>query len=426
MAGPVPFTLSAMLAPVTPERRESVRIIVAVRWLLVLATLFVVNVRPGTTTGEQAILFGLIVAGALVNLVLQAGISRKRAFPVGLPVLAAMADAAAITAAVGTVDGFENPGFVLYYPALVSFSLAFSGAASIYYTAAVIVAYLGATTFRSGFDWASAGDQHELVLRLATMAASVLAANMVVRIERGRRLRAVAAEAARQAEVLALEQRTRDLERRAEDERARLVREIHDGLSQGAFMLSLGLETTAAELARHDLPPATVARVDALVRVSKQTLLETRNLLYDLRDVMAGGATLSGLLENQLSEFKSITGIETKLSLEGEERPLPPAVVSEVYRVVQEGLSNCYRHAQATAIEAVLRFTDNHLDLSLADNGRGFEGGRPGGHGLQTMGERVALLHGEFSVDSVPGGGTKLRARIPYNAANDTDSRPPG
>lgn len=423
MAGPVPFTLSAMLAPVSPERRESVRIIVAVRWLLVLATLFVVNVRPGTTAREQAVLVTLILAGALVNLALQLGIARKRGFPTGLPVLAALADAAAITAAVGTVDGFENPGFVLYYPALVSFSLAFSGAASVYYTAAVVTAYLGATTFRSGFDWSSAGDQHELVLRIATMAASVLAANMVVRIERERRQRAVAAEAARQEQVLALEQRTRDLERHAEDERARLVREVHDGLSQGAFMLSLGLETTAAELARHDLPAPTIARVEALVRVSKQNLLETRNLLYDLRDAMAGG-TLSGLLENQLSEFRSITGIGTSLTIEGDERPIRPALISEVYRVVQEGLSNCFRHAAASEVAALLRFGETHLELSLADNGRGFESGRPGGHGLRTMAERVALLGGVFDINST-GTGTKLLATIPYNAPDGTDSRPP-
>ncbi len=412
-----------LFAPITPERRESIRIIVAVRWLLVATTLVVVNVRPGTTTREQLTLEALIIAGAAINLVLQLGISRQKAFPLGLPVLAAVADVAGITAAVGIVDGFENPGFLLYYPALVSFSLAFSGTASVIYTVLVAWAFVGATTFRSGFDWASAGDQHELLLRLATMAGAVLAANMVVRIERDRRNRAVAAEAGRQTEVLALEQRTFDLERRAENERARLTRDIHDGISQGAYMLTLGLETTAAELAKHGLPEATLRRVDALVRVSRQTLLDTRNLLYDVRGTMAGEARLVALLENQAAEFRAITGIETTVRVTGEERAVDPGSVSEVYRVVQEGLSNAFRHAHAGRVELRLAYDEDSLRLELRDDGTGFESGRAGGNGLRTMAERVANAGGTFTVESTPGGGTRLQMSIPYNAGDGSHSR---
>src|SRR4029079_5022927 len=112
--------------------------------------------------------------------------------------------------------------------------------------------------------------QKALVLRLATMATAALTANLVVRVERTLRQRAV-------AEALAMEQRAITAEREAAFERQRLSQEVHDGLSQNAYMLALGLEAAAETMSRDSADPRAIERMQGLVRLARQTLLETRN-----------------------------------------------------------------------------------------------------------------------------------------------------
>ena len=416
-----------MFQPTTFERRESLRILVATRWVLVAAAAFVVNVRTGLSLQEWLLLDVLLGISAVLNAVLFAGISQNRSFPLALPVAAGVYDSAAVIASSGLIDGFGNSAFVLIYPALVGFSVAFSGRASVLYGLATAGAYTAvATSTHDSFSWSSAGDEHTLVVRLASMAGCVLAANMIVHIERSRRQRAVAAEATRQLEVQALQRRTVDMERAAAAERSALVREIHDGLAQGVYMLSLGLETTAADLAGATVAEATRARVDSLVRVSKQTLLETRNLLFDLDRVMLGEHSLSGLLSNHAGEFTAVSGIPVDLCVEGSERELGPALVAHVYRMVQEALSNVFRHSAATHVGLRLTYGPDWFELCVEDNGRGFEHVRAGGRGLLHMRQRAEAVAGELRVDSEPGTGTRLSLHAPYEVSDASDSRPPG
>jgi signal transduction histidine kinase len=93
-----------------------------------------------------------------------------------------------------------------------------------------------------------------------------------------------------------------------------------------------------------------------------------------------------------------------------------------LYRFVQEGLRNITSHAQADTCELVLRYTNHHLDLTLQDNGKGFnfrEVKSKPGLGLSSMRERLQFVDGIFFLDSAPGQGTSIRACIPYQEGQE-------
>jgi signal transduction histidine kinase len=410
-------TISAMDALVRPlgfEQRESARVLVLLRWVLLAVLLVVVDYPLLDDTRGVAVVGSLILGAGALNFWFQRLLIEERPIPLWLPLSVGAYDAAAITAGIAVIDGFDNTAYVLYYPALMAFSAMFPGRIGLTYAALIIGVYsaLSILLFKR-FDAGSTSEWRDLGIRVATMGATVLLSYLLVRVERRRRMRAVEAEADRQREVQALQQRAHELELAADEERRRLLREVHDGVSQGVYMLSLGLEGAV-----HDLNGSGATdgreRLDALVRLSKQTLLESRGLLFDLSGVMRGDARLDELVRHQAEEFRAITGIATTVHVEGSAGTLPPSTVAEVYRVVQESLANVYRHACAASIEVTLTHGPT-TTLRVADDGRGFElseaTGR--GHGLRSMQERAASIGANLHIDSVPGRGTTITLTIP-------------
>jgi signal transduction histidine kinase len=413
--------------PVDEERRASLIILVSMRWVLIAAALFQVNYRHGTDAPQFAVLNVLAVVAIAFNLILHWRLSTRRQIRLYFPMLLGLVDVAAITSAIGTVNGFDNPSYILYYPALLSFVLVFPGKWSIVFTALVMGAYTATTSFDDSFEAAAVGDQKALVLRLATMATAALTANLVVRVERTLRQNAVAAEAERAAEVLAMEQRAVKAEREASAERARLSQEVHDGLSQNAYMLALGLEAAAETMSRDSADPRAIERMQGLVRLARQTLLETRNLLFDLERVMSGETSLAALVRNQAREFSTVSGIPVEVTVTGDERSLPPATVGEVFRVVQEGLANVYRHAKASNASVTLNYAADRLELGVADDGAGIPASEGAtGHGLRNMRDRAQRLGGTLAIESSPGSGTAITLSIPFSEVPDGHPHPPG
>jgi signal transduction histidine kinase len=418
--------------PADAEQRASVAIFVAARWVLVVTALVAADYRPDFSVTGLAGINLLVLVAALLNVLLQARLRRGQPLPVAFPVAASIYDAAAITVAVGLVDGFTSSTYIFYYPALLAFGLVFPGRWSIVFAAATGIAYTAVVLATHGnFHPGDAHDQKVLLVRVATIAATVVIANLVVRIERQRRLRAVAAESERAAQVLALEQRAHDAERELQSERRRLSREVHDGISQSVYMLALGLETAAVAQDRTALAPDTPDgdRLKALVRLARQTLLDTRSLLFDLEGVMAGETSLAALLQHQTAEFQAVTGISVQLTVHGDERPLSPAAVGEFYRITQEALANVYKHAGARSVQVQLSYGPKQLALVMADDGAGMPEQEPArrGNGLRNMRERAARLSGRLALASSTGCGTRIELEIPYPEALDgADPHPAG
>ncbi len=196
----------------------------------------------------------------------------------------------------------------------------------------------------------------------------------------------------------------------AEQERTRIAREIHDGVGQSVYMLSLGLEA-AAESARDDDHVGEQLR--RLVVLAKQTLLEVRHYIFDLKPLLEGEAGVTAAMRNQVREFTTVSGLPVALRVTGEEGTLPVALGTALYRIVQEAMANVFRHAGASEVRLSIAFEPETVTIEVRDDGTGIAPGRDPGRGLTQMRQRVEDLRGTVSIESEPGRGTVLRATLP-------------
>jgi signal transduction histidine kinase len=217
-------------------------------------------------------------------------------------------------------------------------------------------------------------------------------------------------------------------------ERGRIAREIHDGIAQLIYMLSLNIETCVALAQRIEeasdedaevLHPLT-ERLEKLVTISKQALWETRHYMFSLKPLISGTTTLTQMLTNQLHEFEAISGLPVHFEVEGnEEIPngdqrrtrMVVQVGTAIFRITQEALTNAYKHAGATWIQVRLRHLPRSVEIEICDNGHGLEALQCqriySGRGMRGMRERTEELGGTFEVGQAPGGGVSIRACIP-------------
>ena len=295
-------------------------------------------------------------------------------------------DLAAITMALFLSDGFENRYFVFYYPALLGLSLMFRRRVSFSVLGVVMALYVTiALTVSPTLD-TDLKDEKVLFIRLVTMLGVVVAGTLIAAWERTRRREAVAAERRVAEENLALQKKAQETELAALEERGRIAREIHDGIAQSIYMLNLNLETCAELAEKGD---GTLGdRLKKLVPLAKQTLLETRHYIYDLKPLLAGERALMTMVENQIKEFQTVAGIPVRLSVEGDPGEVPLNVGSGLYRILQEALANVLKHSGATEVEVRLRLPPEEAELMVWDNGKGFDGNATAsGHGLEVWPE---------------------------------------
>jgi two-component system sensor histidine kinase UhpB len=207
--------------------------------------------------------------------------------------------------------------------------------------------------------------------------------------------------------------------RAQEEERRRLARDLHDEVNQALTAILLRLEALA-----QDSPTTHVAEVTELKRLVNQAMEELLNLARQLRPSALDDHGLMPAVETQLKRFSARTGVEVALNTEGEPDTIPEDIQIAVYRILQEALANIGRHAGATAVAVDVEVNDEQLELSIRDDGAGFDpaalarGSRtngPGaGLGLSGMAERARLAGGELDVRSAPGGGTTVTLRIAH------------
>jgi signal transduction histidine kinase len=196
----------------------------------------------------------------------------------------------------------------------------------------------------------------------------------------------------------------------AAQERSRIAREIHDGVAQSIYMLSLNLEAAADAAAGE---PAVGERLQRLVGLAKQTLLEVRHYIFDLKPLLDGEAGIAAALRNQAREFTAVAGLPVAVEVIGEERQLSAAKSAALFRIAQEALANVYRHAHASHVALRLEFRDDGLVLEIRDDGAGIPAGVAPGRGLGNMEQRARDLWGTLAVEPGPISGTIVRAVLP-------------
>ncbi|WP_018530749.1 MULTISPECIES: sensor histidine kinase [unclassified Streptomyces] len=203
-------------------------------------------------------------------------------------------------------------------------------------------------------------------------------------------------------------------------ERLRIARELHDMVSHsiGVIAIQSGVAARVIETQPHEARTA----LEAIEATSRETLAGLRRTLVALRRAEPGGdaplvpSTGIGDLGDLVESARRDAGVHVDLVREGRERRLPPDVDLAAYRIVQESLTNVARHAGTDACRVLVAYGDDELFLEIVDAGAGSPAGVPG-MGITGMGERVSLLHGEFSAGPGPEGGFRVAARIPLPGA---------
>lgn len=199
-----------------------------------------------------------------------------------------------------------------------------------------------------------------------------------------------------------------------EAERTRIARELHDELAQWLTALKMDASWLAQRI-----DPSQEQLAGKILKMKSAvdtTVTAVRRIAADLRPVMLDDLGLLPALENLLHDFAERTGVKTDLLADREDMPFREPLVSAIYRMVQEALTNVARHAHATAVEVDARAESDRLLISVRDNGRGI---RPedlearDSYGLLGIRERAHTLGGSARIYARDGGGTVVDIDVP-------------
>lgn len=242
------------------------------------------------------------------------------------------------------------------------------------------------------------------------------------------------------------------------DERQRMAREIHDTLAQGLTGIISQLRAAAHA---DDDPPRRQRHIAAAATLAGDSLTEARRSVHALRPEPLRTARLAEALDGVAARWSALHGIPARFTTTGTPLPLPPDTEDALLRVAQEALANVARHARATRVGVTLSFLDAEVALDIRDDGRGLPAaagphgepgadpgaglgvdravgvdlpvaagrhgesgadsgaGSGGGFGLIAMRQRMEDLSGTLQIESEPGDGTGISARVPLPTTDD-------
>lgn len=201
-----------------------------------------------------------------------------------------------------------------------------------------------------------------------------------------------------------------------EGERQKLSKQLHDGPAQ-AFSNFILQTDIAVRLFAIDADRAR-AELENLRTAAMTTLQKVRDFIFDLRPMMLDDLGLIPTAKRYVDTFKEKSGLQITLQIAGAERRIESVREVLMFRGLQEVLGNIRDHAQATQVKVALEMDDARVRVTVEDNGKGFDpravfGGPQKTIGLTALKERVELLSGSLTIDSQPGGGTRVTVEIP-------------
>ena len=209
------------------------------------------------------------------------------------------------------------------------------------------------------------------------------------------------------------------------DERARMAREIHDTIAHGLTGIVTQLE--AAQQAA-DRPDAHERHVENAIRLARESLTEARRSVDASRPEILERATLEDGLADVAERWSAINGVPVEFRTTGERLSLHPDIEEALLRTAQEALANVGKHASASRAGVTLSYMGDVVTLDVRDDGVGFEvpdraAGRTAGFGLTAMRQRMSRVAGTLAIESEPGGGTAISARVPAIGAPQVERR---
>lgn len=217
----------------------------------------------------------------------------------------------------------------------------------------------------------------------------------------------------------ALQEAQRRLLTEREQERKHLARELHDQVIQDLLSINYQLEVLAEDNTLSAQIRDTLSQMREDIRA---LVAEVRRICGDLRPPTIDSLGLGAAIRSYAQEWQNRTGIRVRVNIDEDLGRLPEAIELSLFRIVQEGLNNVWKHADATEVEIrVFHSSARMLSITIADNGRGlprdFDLGaasRAGHYGLLGISERVALLGGRLTLKNRPDGGLLIHVEVPH------------
>jgi signal transduction histidine kinase/ligand-binding sensor domain-containing protein len=218
-------------------------------------------------------------------------------------------------------------------------------------------------------------------------------------------------------EKFAQQEFTRKLTQFQDSERKRVASALHDSLGQDLLIVKNGLHSIAS---RTGLPPPMQEELTGLAEGVQQAIEDTREISFDLHPHTLDSLGLRKAIISVLRKCEQSSPVCFTTDMDSIDNLFSPAEELNLFRLIQEGVNNVIKHAHAAHCTLVVRRLDGLIELTLRDDGVGFDAHsrmtavpRRQGMGLVSMSERVNYLKGEMTLHSVPGGGTTLMFRIP-------------
>ncbi len=217
-------------------------------------------------------------------------------------------------------------------------------------------------------------------------------------------------------------QRAAEIFNAQEEERKRIARELHDETSQVLTSLLISLAVLEESVTTQEAKD----RIADTRMLAHRTLRAIRNLSTDLRPSALDDLGLIPALRWYIKEYQQKFALDVNFQTSGFKERLPTTLETALYRIVQEALTNIAKHAHAHKVAVTLNEEQDAIYVTIIDDGHGFDAeqlqkppgpGQERGWGLVGMRERASLLDGTLSIESKPGRGTSIQARIPYPSA---------
>ncbi|MEG0255861.1 MAG: sensor histidine kinase [Vagococcus sp.] len=197
------------------------------------------------------------------------------------------------------------------------------------------------------------------------------------------------------------------------EERHRIARELHDSVSQQLFAATMMLSALNEGVSDLDVPEVVEKQIQMITNIINTSQSEMRALLLHLRPINLEAKSLKQGIEMLLKELQ--TKINIELIWNVEDVKLPSSIEDNLFRIVQELLSNTLRHAKAKSLEVYLKKMDKTVLLRVVDDGQGFDmsNQKVGSYGLNNIKERVAGMGGTCRIVSFVGQGTSIEIKVP-------------
>jgi two-component system sensor histidine kinase UhpB len=199
-----------------------------------------------------------------------------------------------------------------------------------------------------------------------------------------------------------------------EKERSYIAREIHDELGQNLTAINMGLSIMKKQIPRSQRDLFT--KIQELRHLTQSTLSKTKKLSSELRPQLIDDMGLVPALEWYLNDFERRSGIQCSAELPEDNVTFPQEIALNVFRIIQESLTNILKHAEAHSVGVELKIVNKFIRLNINDDGIGIRDediNKNNALGIMGMEERVRLMSGEFNIGNTENG-TSINIKIPF------------